>query len=86
MSEQVEFWVWNEGGDLPSGPHTERADAERERDKARAECAEVCGTDGEESTPGRGDFACGVLREHGIFIQITRDGQDVTSQDYGQWG
>lgn len=72
-----EYVVWDESGGLISGPHRNRATAERAADKARAACAKICGTNGED-TDGRGNFACGVLSEHGIHIQITQDGRDVS--------
>ena len=81
----VEFRVWNEAGDLISGPHRKRSVAEESADRARTECAEICGTDGEELTPGRGDFACGVMNPHGISVQVVEDGRDVTGEDYGQY-
>ncbi|WP_413114820.1 hypothetical protein ACK1X7_07385 [Streptomyces sp. CY1] len=76
-----EFLVWNEGGELVSGPHRQRDVAEGQAERARQACP--CGTDGQEVTPGRGDFRCGVLSPHGISIQITENGRDVTADGYG---
>jgi hypothetical protein len=81
----VEFLVWSEAGDLISGPHRMRSVADQSASKAREECAKICGTDGEELTPGRGNFACGVMSPHGISVQITKDGRDATGEDYGQY-
>lgn len=51
-------------------------------DKARADCAETCGTDGTDTDRRPGDFACGVTSPHGISTTITDgDGNDVTD-DY----
>lgn len=41
-----------------------------------------CETDGQEETPGRGNFKCGVLSPHGIHIQVTENGYDITGHDY----
>lgn len=57
------------------------ATMEEQADKARAECAEKCGTDGED-TSGNGNFACGVMSPHGISVGVTDgDGNDLY-QDY----
>lgn len=54
---------------------------EEQADTARADCAKICGTDGED-TSGNGTFACGVLSPHGISVTVTDgDGDDLT-QDY----
>jgi hypothetical protein len=79
-----EYIVWNESGDLLSGPHRKRETAERMEAKFRSECAAFhCGND----NPGNGDFpeyntTCGVLSPHGIHIQVTEDGYDITGHDY----
>lgn len=54
---------------------------EEQADRAREECAKICGTDGQD-TDGNGNFACGVMSPHGISISVSDgDGNDVT-QDY----
>lgn len=55
---------------------------EEQADKARATCAEICGTDGTDTDRRPGDFACGVMNPHGVSTTITDgDGNDVTD-DY----
>jgi hypothetical protein len=77
------YIVWDESGGLLSGPHNSSGKAEQVAAKERVKCARICGTDGEESAPGKGDFACGVLSPHGIHIQITEGDRDVTGDlDY----
>ncbi|AZU97305.1 hypothetical protein SEA_PHREDRICK_266 [Streptomyces phage Phredrick] len=76
-----EYLVWNESGDLLSGPHRKRETAERMEAKFIAECAAECGTDGMDEN-GNGNFACGVLSPHGIHIQVTEGGYDITGHDY----
>ena len=72
----MEYRVWNEGGDY-FGSHRTRAAAERSAGTARRECQKNCRTNGQEVTPGRGDFKCGVLSPHGVSIQvIDEDGCD----------
>jgi hypothetical protein len=57
------------------------ATMEEQAEKARADCAKICGTDGED-TSGNGTFACGVMSPHGISITVSDgDGNDLT-QDY----
>lgn len=83
MIVSKQYLVWDETGGLLSGPHRTRAKAESMADRGRAKCSRICGTDGKELHPGRGDFACGVLEEHGIHIQITDGDRDVTQDpDY----
>lgn len=54
---------------------------QEQADAVRAECAEICGTDGEDTT-GNGTFACGVMNPHGISIAVSDgEGNDLT-QDY----
>lgn len=78
-----EYLVWNESGDLISGPHRKREVAERQEAKAMTDCEQnFCETDGQEETPGRGNFKCGVLSPHGIHIQVTENGYDITGHDY----
>jgi hypothetical protein len=73
-----QYLVWDESGGLLSGPHRSAYKAEQMAEKARQDCARICGTDGQESSPGKGDFSCGVLEEHGIHIQITDGDRDVS--------
>lgn len=80
----IEFRVLNEVADV-LGVFENRADAEAHMKREQHLCAAVCGTDGQEETPGRGNFRCGTLHPHGIFMQIMEDGKDVTEQDYGQY-
>jgi hypothetical protein len=78
-----EYLVWNEVGDLISGPHRKRETAEKKASSAREWCRRNgCHTNGEEETPGKGNFKCGVLSEHGIHIQVTEGGYDITGHDY----
>lgn len=81
----VIFMVWNESGEI-SGPHRKREIAERRAEMAARDCEQNgCETDGQENTPGRGDFKCGVMSPHGIHIQVIENGEDVTAHDYGQY-
>lgn len=74
------YIVLNEAADT-LGEFTTRADAERCAREEREACAAVCGTDGAESAPGRGDFACGVLAAHGVHVWVSdADGRDVTGE------
>lgn len=79
----LQFVVYNEAGDI-LGEFVNRSDAAACMEREREACAVICETDGKELSPGRGDFACGVLSEHGIHLQIFEDGQDVTDSDYGE--
>jgi len=79
-----EFWVWNEVGDM-LGEFDSQSMAEEQAERERKACAVLCGTDGKESYPGRGDFICGTLHPHGIFVQIIEDDEDATTRDYGQY-
>lgn len=82
MSEnQRQYRVWQENGDL-WGEYDNPEQMEREADKAREYCRRnFCHTNGQEQTPGKGDFKCGVLSEHGISTQVVEGDDDVT-QDY----
>lgn len=73
-----QYLVWSESDGLLSGPHSGRAAAESAVRRWRRAC--LCGTDGLESHPGKGDFACGVLSPHGIHIQVTDGDRDVTGE------
>ncbi len=82
-------WLDTGGPDKPTYASRGLADVQRwaastmeeQADTARAECAEICGTDGEDTT-GNGTFACGVMSPHGISVSVLDgDGNDVT-QDY----
>lgn len=74
-----EYFVNNEIGNL-SGPHHSREKAESMQAKFIAECAAECGTDGMDEN-NNGNFACGVLSPHGIHIQVTENGYDVSTHD-----
>jgi hypothetical protein len=84
-----EYLVWCESGDLISGPHRKREVAERQIEKARKRCASAtdirhgCGNGNPDSNedPEYGT-TCGVLDPHGIHIQVTEDGYDITGHDY----
>lgn len=54
---------------------------EEQADKARAACAEECGTDGQD-TSGHGNFACGVMSPHGISIGVADGDGNDRYQDY----
>jgi hypothetical protein len=57
------------------------ATMKEQADKAREDCAKICGTDGQDTT-GNGTFACGVMSPHGVSVSVSDgDGNDVT-QDY----
>lgn len=73
-----EYRVWNESGDL-LGEYDTVAEAEAAEAREREACAKLCETDGQEDHPGRGDFRCGVMSPHGIHIQVSEDGEDITS-------
>lgn len=81
------YLVWNEIGDLISGPHRKREVAERNERKAREDCAagrdNGCGNGDPDSSefPQYGT-TCGVLNPHGVHIQVTEDGWDITGDDY----
>lgn len=82
----------DDGGDprkRPTAAYRSLSDAQRwaaatmeeQANKARATCAEICGTDGQDIS-GNGNFACGVMSPHGVSIGVhDGDGNDVT-QDY----
>lgn len=58
------------------------ATMEEQADKARADCAKICGTDGEDVS-GNGNFACGVLSPHGISVAVSdADGNDLTDDSH----
>lgn len=80
----LQFVVYNETAGF-LGEFGTRMEADACMVREREACARECGTDGQESRPGNGDFACGVLSEHGIHLQIIEDGQDGTKNDYGQY-
>ncbi len=82
MGDTLEFRVWTEGSDLV-GTYDTKAEAVAAIALEAQRCP--CGTDGQEATPGKGNFTCGALSPHGLHIQIIEDGVDVTSSDYGQW-
>lgn len=79
-----EYLVWNESGDLISGPHRKRETAERNERKAREDCARTgCGNgDPASSEDPQYGTTCGVLDPHGVHIQVTEDGRDITGHDY----
>lgn len=54
---------------------------EEQADTARSDCAEICGTDGED-TDGNGNFACGVMSPHGVAVSVLDGDGDDRTQDY----
>jgi len=79
-----EFIVWNENGDPISGPHRSRDVAERNAQKEREWCARNgCGNGNPESSEDQEyGTTCGVMDPHGISIQVTENGRDVTGHVY----
>ena len=66
--DRTEYRVYNEVGEI-YGECSTLGEAQDLAEIAKNECeTHFCGTDGQEETPGRGDFKCGVLSEHGIHI------------------
>lgn len=79
-----EFLVWNEAGDLISGPHRKREGAEDKAQEAREECAKNgCGNGHPDASEDlMYGTTCGVMDPHGIHIQVTENGYDITGHDY----
>lgn len=71
------YLVHDETGNELSGPHHSKSKAEEKLEHFRSECAKECGTDGMDEN-NNGNFACGVLAPHGIHIQVTENGRDVS--------
>jgi hypothetical protein len=67
----TKFRVWNEVGDL-LGEHDNAEAANDQITMERAACP--CDEDGE--------FACGVMFPHGIHLQVSENGWDITNTYY----